>query len=1248
MSMPTLLSPPLPAAGQQRAFWRAPASPSAFALALHETARRHEGLVLAVVRDTHTAHTLESDLRTFAGQGEDALPVLHFPDWETLPYDQFSPHPDIVSQRISTLYRLPSIRRGVLVLPVSTLMQRIAPKRFVLGGALDVRVKQKLDLDAEKRRLESSGYRHVPQVMDPGDFAVRGALLDLYPMGAPEPYRIELFDDEIESIRSFDPDTQRSTHPVDSVRLLPARELPLDEATTRRVRELLRERFDIDPRRCTVYQDLKEGVAPAGIEYYLPLFFEGGGFDGPGTLFDYLEAGTLAVLGEGALEGAEQVWQQTGERHEQRRHDIERPVLEPGALLLPPDALRQQLNVLRRIEVCAAGHARFEEARALGEQPAPDLPMSQKADTPAAALKSFLASYPGRVLLAADSAGRREALIELLDTDGVRPAVVGSWQEFATGKNESVQSVRGEEGGLAQPVRGEPSGSVRPVRGEEGGSRTKSEADRLEPQAAPSPPARTPAGALACAPALAGSPQCGSKSPLPPPAGEGSASRWAITVAPLENGFALDSPQLCVLTERQLYPERAAQPRRRKRAGREPESIIRDLSEIAEGAPIVHEDHGVGRYRGLVTLDVGGQASEFLQIEYAKGDKLYVPVAQLHLVGRYSGADVDHAPLHSLGGEAWERAKRKAAEKVRDVAAELLEIQARRAARKGLALPLDRAMYEPFAASFPFEETPDQLATIDAVIADLGRATPMDRVVCGDVGFGKTEVAVRAAFVAATAGKQVAVLVPTTLLAEQHYRNFRDRYADWPIRVEVLSRFKSSKEIKAALEQLADGRIDVIVGTHRLLQADVRFKDLGLMIVDEEQRFGVRQKERLKALRAEVHLLTLTATPIPRTLNMAMSGLRDLSLIATPPAHRLAVKTFVTPWDGAQLREAFQRELARGGQIYFLHNEVESIERMARELGELVPEARMRIAHGQMPERELEQVMLDFHRQRFNVLVCTTIIESGIDIPNANTIVINRADRFGLAQLHQLRGRVGRSHHRAYAYLVVPDKKAMTADAHKRLEAIAALEELGAGFTLATHDLEIRGAGELLGEEQSGQITEIGLSLYTELLERAVRSLKSGNIPDFDPTARHGAEVELNLPALIPEDYLPDVHARLTLYKRIASARDDERLRELQVEMIDRFGLLPEPTKTLFAVAELKLHATERGIRKLDLGPGGGRVQFEAQPNIDPMAVIRMIQSQPRQFAMDGPDKLRIKLELPDAQSRLRCARGLLLELRAA
>jgi len=1143
-----LPGPPFPRAGQQRAYWRAPHSPSAMALAISQAARQHDGLILAITRDTHGASALENDLRIVAGD----LPLLHFPYWETLPYDLFSPHPDIVSQRIAALYRLPSIKRGILVVPVASLMQRVSPPAWIAGNVLDLYKGQKLDLDQEKRRLEASGYRHVPQVNDPGDFAVRGALLDLYPMGSDVPYRIELFDDEIDSLRSFDPETQRSDYPVESVRLLPAREFPLDAAGTKKARQNLSEQFEFDARRCTIYQDLKEGVAPNGIEYYLPLFF-----DQTASLFDHLPNNSLIISGVGVETASENFWQQTSERWEQRRHDVERPILSPAQLFLSPDELRAQCNQRLRIEICGELHPQYPKAIAIAEQVVPNLPWTLKNEVPGAALHSFLDNYPGRVLLAADSAGRREALIELLNAANFPFHQVSDWPAFL----------------------------------------------------------------------------------------KDSENKLSITVATFEAGFAIDSPMLTVLTERQLFPERAEQSRRRKRVGRDPESIIRDLGEIAVGAPIVHEDHGVGRYQGLISLDSGGITGEYLCITYAKGDKLYVPVSQLQLVSRYSGASADHAPLHSLGGEAWEKAKRKAAEKVRDVAAELLEIQARRHARQGMALPIDRSLYEPFAATFPFEETPDQFNAIEAVIADMDKATPMDRVVCGDVGFGKTEVAVRAAFVAATAGKQVAILVPTTLLAEQHYRNFRDRYADWPLRVEVLSRFKSPKEIKAALAQVAEGKIDVIVGTHRLLQPDVKFKDLGLVIVDEEQRFGVRQKESLKALRAEVHLLTLTATPIPRTLNMAMSGLRELSIIATPPAHRLAVKTFIAQWDPNLLREAFQRELARGGQIYFLHNEVESIERKARELEELVPEARIRIAHGQMPERELEQVMLDFHRQRFNVLVCTTIIESGIDIPSANTMIINRADRFGLSQLHQLRGRVGRSHHRAYAYLIVPHKKSMTSDANKRLEALASMEELGAGFTLATHDLEIRGAGELLGEDQSGQMAEIGFSLYTELLERAVKSIRSGKIPDLDPSTRFGSDVELHIPALIPDDYLPDVHARLTLYKRIASARDSDQLKELQVEMIDRFGILPDPTKQLFATAEIKLEATPLGIRKLELGPNGGRIHFNAQPSIDPMSVIRMIQSQPKIYAMEGGDKLRIKLELPDAASRVRTAKALLVTL---
>ncbi|WP_426689311.1 transcription-repair coupling factor [Rhodanobacter ginsengiterrae] len=1152
MSSP-IKHPPLPSTPKQRRYWTPPHG-SARALLLAEAARSHQGLLVAVTRDTQRAQALEAELRIFA----DALPVLHFPDWETLPYDVFSPHPEIVSQRIATLYQLPNMKRGVLVVPMATLMQRIAPRSHITGSGLMLARGQKFDLAAEQRRLEAAGYRHVPQVAEPGDFAVRGALLDVFPMGTVEPYRIELFDDEVDSIRSFDPETQRSQQQVEKVELLPAREFPLTEEAARDFRGNLRERFPIDVRRCPLYQDMKEGVTPGGIEYYLPLFFKQ-----TATLFDYLADDALFVLGEGSAEAADQFWAQTAERYDQRAHDIERPVLPPAELYLPPEQLREQLNKRLRVEVVEAGH---EHAVAAGTQPAPELPLNRKGEEPGTSLRHFLSSYPGRVLIAADSAGRREALIETLAAAGLKPQAIEGWQAFLP----SAQATEGV--------------------------------------------------------------------------------KFAITIAGLDQGFALTKPAITVLTERELYGERVRSERDRKRrrgTARDPESIIRDLTELTLGAPIVHVDHGVGRYQGLISMDVGGMDGEFLTIEYAKGDKLYVPVSQLGLVSRYSGTAPELAPLHSLGGDAWERARRKAAEKVRDVAAELLAIYAQREARGGESMPIDRQLVEEFGSSFPFEETPDQESAIEAVLGDLAAPRAMDRVICGDVGFGKTEVALRAAFATATAGKQVAVLVPTTLLAQQHYRNFADRFADWPVRVDVLSRFKSTKEVNDALKRLADGQIDVIVGTHKLLQPDIKFKNLGLVIVDEEQRFGVRQKEQLKKLRAEVDLLTMTATPIPRTLNMAMAGLRDLSLIATPPAHRSAVRTFISAWDPATIREALQRELSRGGQVYFLHNEVQSIERTVRELEELVPEARIRIAHGQMPERELEGVMADFHRQRFNVLVCTTIIETGIDIPSANTIIINRADRFGLAQLHQLRGRVGRSHHRAYAYLVVPDRKSITADAQKRLEALASLEELGAGFTLATHDLEIRGAGELLGDEQSGQIQEIGFGLYTELLDRAVRALKSGKIPDFDLSSEHETEVELHLPALIPDDYLGDVHARLTLYKRIASARSEDDLRDLQVEMIDRFGLLPDATRQLFAVAGLKLMATPLGIRKLDFGANGGRIVFREKPEVDPMAIIKLIQQLPRVYKLDGQDKLKVILDLPGASERIRSAQEVLILLGA-
>jgi len=1135
----------LPRAPHRRIAWRTPHG-AARALAIAAAALKHPGLLLVVAADTHGAHALEVELSACLPSD---LPVLHFPDWETLPYDLFAPHSEIVSQRIATLYRLPSIARGVLVVPVSTLMQRVAPRRYIGGSALMLEVGQRLDLEAEKRRLDAAGYRHVPQVLESGDYATRGALLDLFPPGSAEPYRIELFDTQIDSIRTFDPETQRSLAKVMQVQLLPAREFPLDAASVRAFRHTLAERFAIDLRRSPLYQDLREGGTPAGIEYYLPLFFEA-----TETLFDYLAPDTLAVVDQGALDAAGVFWQSTAARHEQRRHDVERPVLAPEELFLPPEQLRAALNRVPRIEL----HASEPDIPLLdlGDTPAPMLPPIVKGEEAGSHFRRWFEAADFRALLAVDSPGRREALLDTLRGQGLEPTVSGSIDAFVA-----------------------------------------------------------------------------------------SGVRLSILVAPFERGYTLHASGYALLTERELQPDHAPQSRRRRRSVRDPDTIVRDLAELALGAPVVHEDHGVGRYRGLTRLDLGQGEGEFLAIEYAKGDKLYVPVTQLHLVGRYTGTAPELAPLHSLGGEAWDKAKRKAAERVHDVAAELLELYAKRAARGGTEITCESAMFEQFVAGFPFEETPDQLSAIEAVVADLAAPRPMDRVVCGDVGFGKTEVALRAAFVAAAGGRQVVLLVPTTLLAEQHYRNFADRFADWPIRIELLSRFRSPKEVQSLLKRLEDGTVDIVVGTHRLLQADVRFQRLGLVIVDEEHRFGVRHKEQLRKLRAEVDLLTLTATPIPRTLNMAMAGLRDLSIIATPPAHRLAVETFVTEWDTAQIREAIQRELARGGQVYVLHNDVASIQRAAIELGAIVPEARVRVAHGQMPERELEQVMLDFYRQRFNVLVCSTIIESGIDVPSANTIIIERADKFGLAQLHQLRGRVGRSHHRAYCYLVVPEMRALSADAKKRLEAIATLQDLGAGFALATHDLEIRGAGELLGEEQSGQIQEIGYSLYTELLERAVRALKEGRMPGLDDERERRAEVELHVPALLPETYLGDVHTRLVMYKRIATAVDSERLQDLMAELVDRFGNLPEQTRNLFQIAELRLSAEKLGIRKLELGAAGGRITFLPKPKVEPITVIRLVQREPKVYALDGQDKLKVRLTLPGATERIATAKELLMRL---
>ncbi len=1143
------LQPTLPTQPNERLRW-GELYGSSRALAIASAARDASGLTLVIAEDARSATELERELAFFLGR--EALPILNFPDWETLPYDIFSPLPELVSQRLLTLYRLSSIHRGLLIVPVSTLLQRLPPCSYIHANILLVTTGEPLALEETRRQLESAGYRCVSQVMAHGEFAVRGSLLDIFPMGSPHPFRIDLFDDTVDSIRTFDPESQRSITKVERIEMLPAREFPLNEAGIERFRQAHRTRIEGDPQRSLIYHEVSAGNAPGGLEYYLPLFFEQ-----TASLFDYLPEQCLTIEIGQARSHAAQFLQQVETRYEQRRHDTERPILKPAEIYLTTDELAARLNQGRSIRIESGkitaprkGYAAFHN---FGTAPLPPLGLQARAAEPAAALQTFLASQPGRLLFIAESTGRREMLLETLHGFGIKPTVLEDWQAFLT-----------------------------------------------------------------------------SDAPL------------ALTVSPQEQGLWLKEAGLAIVTETQLLGERVRQERRRKAPESDPDQIIRNLTELHIGAPVVHEDHGVGRYLGLQSLDVGGMKTEFLTLEYARGDKLYVPVSSLHLISRYSGAAPEKAPLHRLGGEQWERLKRKASERVRDVAAELLEIYARRAANPGFAYPPPGDEYAAFAAAFEFEETPDQAQAIESVLADMAAPHPMDRVICGDVGFGKTEVAMRAAFCAVQGGRQVAVLVPTTLLAQQHYQNFADRFADWPVRVESLSRFRSSRQQQEVLAGLASGQVDIIIGTHKLLQPNVKFKRLGLAIIDEEHRFGVRHKERLKSLRSEVDLLTLTATPIPRTLNMSMAGLRDLSIISTPPTGRHPIKTFVSPWNDTLITEACQREIKRGGQVYFLHNEVQTIENTAARLERLLPGARVQIAHGQMRERELEQIMRDFYHQRFNILVCTTIIESGIDVPSANTILINRADKLGLAQLHQLRGRVGRSHHRAYAYLLTPPPRSMTPDAKKRLEAIESLEELGAGFTLATHDLEIRGAGELLGDDQSGQIHEIGFTLYSDLLERAVAALKAGQQPELDRPLDHGAEIDLQLPALLPEDYLPDVHSRLVLYKRIASARSKAELRELQVEMIDRFGLLPEPAKFLFGITQLKLKAQPLGIRKIEVGPESGRILFDESPKIDPVHLIRLIQSRPREFKLDGSNRLRFYQDFSDRGQRIEQVSNLL------
>ena len=1122
-----------------------PLAGSADALAFAELALKNKGRTLAVITASAAdAQRLLDEIPWFAPE----LRVRLLPDWETLPYDHFSPHQDLVSERLATLWTALQGDLDILLVPASTAVNRLAPPEFLAAYTFEFKKGQKLDADKFRTQVTLAGYANVTQVVSPGEYSIRGGLIDLFPMGSQLPYRLDLFDDEIESIKTFDVDTQRTVYPVPDVRLLPAREFPMDEKGRTHFRQCFRERFEGDPAKSGVYKDISTGIASAGIEYYLPLFF-----DEMASLFDYLPKDAIFVTHGDAPAAIAAFWKDTRSRYDMLQGDKGRPLLKPDELFLSDEAFFTAAKSYGRLAFSGKNEASVAS-------PLPGIAVDRRAEDPLHALKTYLASYPGRVMLLAETAGRRETLTTMLTEHGVKPEASAELAGFLGGK-----------------------------------------------------------------------------------------AKFALGIGPLHTGFALE--KLAFITETELF---AGTPRRTRREAQKKATFdnwLKDLTELKVGDPVVHESHGIGRYRGLVRMDLGLGEQEFLELHYANEAKLFVPVAQLHVISRYSGSDPDSAPLHTLGSGQWEKAKRKAAEQAHDTAAELLALYAARAARKGHAFDFKDIDYDAFADGFGFEETVDQALAIEAVVNDMRSGKPMDRLVCGDVGFGKTEVALRAAFCAVAGGKQVAVLCPTTLLCEQHYQTFCDRFADWPVKIAELSRFNTAKESTLALKELAEGKIDIIIGTHKLIGKDVKFDRLGLVIMDEEHRFGVRQKEALKALRAEVDVLTLTATPIPRTLAMSMEGLRDFSIIATAPQKRLAIKTFVSNFSDGIIREAMLRELKRGGQVYFLHNEVDTIANMQEKLEKLVPEARIVIGHGQMNERELERVMRDFTGQRANVLLCTTIIETGIDNPHANTILINRSEKFGLAQLHQLRGRVGRSHHQAYAYLLVQDEKAMTKQARQRLEAIQAMEELGSGFFLAMHDLEIRGAGEVLGDNQSGEMQEVGFNMYTDMLNRAVAALKQGkhlDAADLSTPLGSGSEINLRTPALLPDGYCPDVHERLTLYKRLANCESTEDIDALQEELIDRFGELPIQGQSLLATHRLRLLVKPLCIQKVDatndqitlqFGP-----EFVKQAPIEPIKIINLIQKN-RSYKLAGQDKISLLRHCPTLTDKVAAVKDMIRQL---
>ncbi|OSI10999.1 transcription-repair coupling factor [Neisseria zoodegmatis] len=1169
---------------------------------------------IILTQDVEQALRLQTAWQFFRPQDN----AVFLPDWETLPYERFSPHQDLVSERLSALWQMKNGQADVLVVPVATAMQKLAPVSFLLGRTFWLKTGQTLDIDALRENLVEAGYSNVSNVIAAGEFAVRGGILDIFPMGAELPYRLDMFDDEIDSIKTFDPDTQRTLAPVSEIRLLPAHEFPTDDDAQKIFRSRFREEIEGDYNAAAVYKAVSNGHFGAGVEYYLPLFFE----NECATLFDYIgEEAVVVCLGDVRAEAA-RFWADVKTRYAMAQGDDAYPPLHPQHLYLSEDQFAGRLKPYPQILPDFHGK----------QHQLPDVAVNRQSETPLAALHGFQTAFEGRILLCAESAGRRETMLGFFAQHGLKPKSVDGWQAFLNSDAPLCIAVTQLAYGFQLPSEnaGGVSESAEPV------GRIL-ESDKTQSAQMSDTSIRPTAAHLSDG--LSGS----------------LSENVGQTHEPDEVGRILESDKtqsaqisrpttgLAVITESDLYQYVArSRTARRKKHAQVSDGLLRDLAEINIGDPVVHEEHGIGRYMGLVSMDLGEGSTEMMLLEYANEAQLYVPVSQLHLISRYSGHAYENVQLHRLGTAAWSKAKRKAAEKARDTAAELLNLYAQRAAQEGFKFQFNELDYQAFSDGFGYEETEDQAAAIAAVLKDLTQGKPMDRLVCGDVGFGKTEVALRAAFVAVMGGKQVAVLAPTTLLVEQHAQNFSDRFADFPVKVAQLSRFNSSKETKATLAGMADGTVDIVIGTHKLVQDDIQFKNLGLVIIDEEHRFGVRQKEQLKRLRANVDILTLTATPIPRTLSMALEGLRDFSLITTAPSRRLAVKTFVKPFSEASVREAVLRELKRGGQVFFLHNEVETIENMRERLQELLPEARIGVAHGQLRERELEQVMRDFLQQRFNLLLCSTIIETGIDIPNANTIIINRADKFGLAQLHQLRGRVGRSHHQAYAYLLTPEY--ITKDAEKRLDAISAADELGAGFTLAMQDLEIRGAGEILGEGQSGEMMQVGFTLYTEMLKQAVRDLKKGRQPDLDAPLGVTTEIKLHSPALLPESYCPDIHERLVLYKRLATCETEAQINTVHEELVDRFGLPEQPVKTLIESHRIRLIAKEMGIDAIDATAEAVTLTFGKHHNIDPAQIILLMQSN-KNYRMAGADKLRVSAVMEDVETRIQTVKTVLKKL---